>query len=381
MNAGTITNFGETKSVNEVQNQVENASEAQNQAAKDGKSSYGWKQVAIGGVAGIAMGVAGTLVASEGISAAGIDTPVPSADTPVQPADTPVPPADAPVSPSVPVATSVNDSMSFGSAFAAARSEVGAGGVFEWHGKLYNTYYVEEWNAMSPEQRDNFFEAVSNTSNATAASATAAGVTATETADTAESTVGTSYTDVPAATSVNDSMSFSEAFAAARSEVGAGGVFQWHGKTYNTFYAEEWDSMSPAQRNSFFAAAAGNEAAVHTTDEVADVQVVEDTADNEVRVIGVYEDTIGENDVYLGAMEVGDEGVLLVDIDKDGVFDFAAADENHDGVIEEGETADISAANISVEDFAARVAMQDADDLLSSNDMPDYMNDADVSMC
>lgn len=376
MNAGTITNFGETESVNEnvneVQNQVENASEAQDQAAKVGKSSSGWKQVAIGGVAGIAMGVAGTLVASEGISAAGIDN-----NTPEVPQDGT---SDASAA-TVPVATSVNDSMSFGSAFAAARAEVGAGGVFEWHGKLYNTYYVEEWNAMSPEQRDNFFEAVSNTSNATAASATAAGVTATETADTAESTVGTSYTDVPAATSVNDSMSFSEAFAAARSEVGAGGVFEWHGKTYNTFYAEEWDSMSPAQRNSFFAAAAGNEVAVHTTDEVADVQVVEDTADNEVRVIGVYEDTIGENDVYLGAMEVGDEGVLLVDIDKDGVFDFAVADENHDGVIEEGEIADISAANISVEDFAARAAMQDADDLLSSNDMPDYMNDADVSMC
>ncbi len=38
---------------------------------------------------------------------------------------------------------------------------------------------------------------------------------------------------------VNDNMSFNEAFAAAREELGPGGVFTWHGEYYNTFYAEE----------------------------------------------------------------------------------------------------------------------------------------------
>lgn len=42
------------------------------------------------------------------------------------------------------VATGVNDEMSFNEAFAAARSEVGAGGAFEWRGNVYGTYYAEE---------------------------------------------------------------------------------------------------------------------------------------------------------------------------------------------------------------------------------------------
>lgn len=53
----------------------------------------------------------------------------------------------------VTVATGVSDDMSFGEAFAAARAEVGAGGVFEWHGGLYGTYYADEWNHMSSTEK------------------------------------------------------------------------------------------------------------------------------------------------------------------------------------------------------------------------------------
>lgn len=55
------------------------------------------------------------------------------------------------------------------------------------------------------------------------------------------------------ATSVDDSMSFSEAFAAARREVGAGGLFVWHGQTYGTYYKEEWDAMSEADKEEYWA--------------------------------------------------------------------------------------------------------------------------------
>ncbi|NLR94443.1 hypothetical protein [Flammeovirga agarivorans] len=40
---------------------------------------------------------------------------------------------------------------------------------------------------------------------------------------------------------VTDDMTFNEAFAAARKELGAGGVFEWNGTHYATFYAEEVD--------------------------------------------------------------------------------------------------------------------------------------------
>lgn len=47
----------------------------------------------------------------------------------------------------------VDDSDSFAEAFADARAQVGPGGAFEWRGHVYNTYYEEEWNNMSADER------------------------------------------------------------------------------------------------------------------------------------------------------------------------------------------------------------------------------------
>lgn len=57
--------------------------------------------------------------------------------------------------------------------------------------------------------------------------------------------------DIQIASDVTDSMSFSEAFAAAREEVGPGGVFTWHGTTYNTFFKEEWNQLGLADKQEF----------------------------------------------------------------------------------------------------------------------------------
>ena len=54
------------------------------------------------------------------------------------------------------IATHVTDEMSFEDAFKTARQEVGPGGYFEWNGQLYNTYYKEEWNALSVEERQEY---------------------------------------------------------------------------------------------------------------------------------------------------------------------------------------------------------------------------------
>ncbi len=61
------------------------------------------------------------------------------------------------------LATGVNDSMSFSQAFAAARQEVGPGGLFVWHGNTYGTYYANEWNAMTPEDREQYWTDVHHT--------------------------------------------------------------------------------------------------------------------------------------------------------------------------------------------------------------------------
>lgn len=61
------------------------------------------------------------------------------------------------------------------------------------------------------------------------------------------------YADAPVADSVVASMDFDEAFAAARAEVGAGGFFEWNNEFYNTYYKEEWDSMSPDAQEGYLA--------------------------------------------------------------------------------------------------------------------------------
>ncbi len=74
------------------------------------------------------------------------------------------------------------------------------------------------------------------------------------------------------------------------------------------------------------------------------------------------------------------------------VFDVAVTDRNDNGKIEEDEVVDISDRQLSVTDFALASSMQESDNGDTphpetashsqqdqiAEDMPDYMNDADV---
>lgn len=58
------------------------------------------------------------------------------------------------------IAGQVEEQMTFGQAYAAAREETGPGGIFSWHGQVYNTYTVEEWQGLSLGQRQEFLSDV-----------------------------------------------------------------------------------------------------------------------------------------------------------------------------------------------------------------------------
>ena len=107
-----------------------------------------WKFVTLGGVSGILMGAgmmyAGSAVAkeSEDIDEEGQNQSAShTADNGLKVAE-------------------VDESLSFGEAFEAARAEVGPGGVFHWHGGIYNTYTADEWNSMSDGQKYEFAQQV-----------------------------------------------------------------------------------------------------------------------------------------------------------------------------------------------------------------------------
>jgi hypothetical protein len=142
------------------------------------------------------------------------------------------------------IATNVSDDMSFSQAFANAREEVGPGGIFYWNDKPYGTYYENEWNAMSEDDKNDYWDAVYNT--------TSDNNDYTPPAPEPLDILSVSH-------NVSDDMSFSDAFANAREDVGPGGMFYWHGKPYGTYYENEWNSMSDDQHADYW------DAVSHTT--------------------------------------------------------------------------------------------------------------------
>lgn len=216
--------------------------------------------------------------------------------------------------------------------------------------------------------------------------------------------------EVQVATTVNDDMSFGEAFAAARTEVGPGGVFEWHGQLYGTYTADEWDNMTAEERAEYSDHFSWNridhsesDVAQHSTANVTNdddievvsvnheepsVQAVETevvqtevvqagyeepgAGETEVEILGVVHDN--ENGMNFGGMTVGGEEVILVDVDGDMTFDYMAVDANGDNSFEENELVDIQSEQLTVNDLGGFVN-EPTGDMLASNG-PDYTTDA-----
>lgn len=203
--------------------------------------------------------------------------------------------------------------------------------------------------------------------------------------------------DIQIAEGVNDDMSFGEAFAAARAEVGPGGAFEWHGTVYGTYTAEEWNNMSVADRaayNDHFSwnhvnATSGNVATVQPIETNNDIEVVSVNNDEnhhyekqgtpdvvmvddqpEIEVLGVVHDH--ETGANIGGITVDGQEVYLVDVDGDMEFDIVASDLNHNNIVDEGEVADIHGQGLTVDHLGGFTdpndAIQASDDYIANNE-------------
>ena len=187
-------------------------------------------------------------------------------------------------------------------------------------------------------------------------SAMASADDAKESADLAEKHTVKPVGDVKVA-EVNDDMSFSEAFASARKQVGAGGVFEWRGKQYGTYYKTEWDSMSQAEKDRYAANVFGTSSSKSSTTPVQeqlqhDISP-EDLADNTQSPVS-GEDVKGElvgvqtvtdengNPMTIVAAKINGHNSVFVDADVDGYVDVAAMDANADGVLDDNEIVTIA---------------------------------------
>ena len=223
---------------------------------------------------------------------------------------------------------------------------------------------------------------------------------------------------------VNDSASFGEAFADARAQVGPGGVFEWKGQVYSTYYEEEWSNMSAAERAEFhnkidYSTIMGSDNSSSHTSQTSHVNSTESSAsdhvsqtsyetttennhtstvnedvptdtemvDNsnapeEIKVLG-FESVVDANGNQgtIAGIEVDGHQAILIDVDNNGTMDLIAADLNGNGQIDDAEIQDISQANIEVADLQQMMEAQQNNDVYyaSNDDMPDYVNDADIS--
>ena len=198
---------------------------------------------------------------------------------------------------------------------------------------------------------------------------------------------------VMVATTVTDEMSFGEAFAEARAEVGPGGVFEWHGNLYGTYTADEWASMSADEKAEYNNHFAWNNIDSSNSDihgDYADVTITAEPVaeegveavlvdepmnegmlyaqeveqEPEIEVLGIGQDA-ETGSIYAG-IEMGGQEAILVDIEGDGVFDVIVSDFNGDGEISQNEIIDIQDGNITVDDVLS--TMNDNDNLMAGFD-------------
>ena len=200
-----------------------------------------------------------------------------------------------------------------------------------------------------------------------------------------------------------DADNFNDAFAQARAQVGPGGVFEYNGRIYGTYLADEWNEMTPQERAEYqnrVNEVAPSHHVQHDTATIADATEHQETTsdvvavptdaemvsaepvDNEIRVLGVETVQDGDGQVMnVALVECEGDQALLVDVDNNGAIDVLVHDDNGDGQIQETEIHDISEAGLDVADLMQTQAAQEGDVFYTSNDdMPDYVNDADSTM-
>lgn len=206
---------------------------------------------------------------------------------------------------------------------------------------------------------------------------------------------------------------FNDAFAQARAQVGAGGVFEYDGKLYGTYYADEWNEMTAEDRSAYQSRVNGiapspqnshahqsepahrSEPAHHANSyDMADnhqsaseaisthAEVIEvEPTDNDIRVLGVEAVQSPDGQIMnVAILESNGDHALLVDVDNDGVMEVFVHDDNQNNHIEMNEMHDVSRAGIGVVDLLqAQSDYSGGDNLYMANDgTSDYYNDTDI---
>ena len=241
------------------------------------------------------------------------------------------------------------------------------------------------------------------------------------------------YSEAPFAQSVTDEMTFNEAFASAREELGQGGFFEYQGNTYNTYYKEEWEDLSLDHQEAFLTSVhksadyesiqeldalepmdtpledleivEAEEAAVEVEDELIatpiseeqEVEIVDEEVSGGVEYVpmdlnkdgiqdAIATDIDGDDFVDVLAIDANADGIpetYMIDSDDDLTMDTIIIDEQEDGFQGDEPVFKMDQEQVlEIDDFQIDTEDSLSDESLSSNmeeDLPDLDNDADIS--
>lgn len=257
----------------------------------------------------------------------------------------------------------VDGAGSFNEAFAHARAELGPGAAFEYHGRLYSTYYAEEWNAMSPEERAQHQHDIMEGAHPHH-----------ETFAHAANGDGPATYELPA----------------------EGGSVHHDPITVNVV-VNTGSEPSCIPDDPLADLSDDDQVAVLSDDDIAvDSEVtpgeiladdpmdglIAEGGDNEIRVLGVEVVENGDGNLMnVALLADGDDQAMVVDVDYDNTYDVMAHDDNGDGAVQNHEIHDIQHLDLTVNDIMdLQSTPEDNLNLAFNDDMPDYVNDADSIM-
>ena len=225
---------------------------------------------------------------------------------------------------------------------------------------------------------------------------------------------------VPMATCVTDDMSINEAFAAARAELGPGGVFQSHGGTFSTYYANEWQALSPDYQHAFsnypYVFEIDDPAPIHpvpdvvlhhdhfgdlpiyTDEHVNQFILVEDFAGNEIRInpehlgyvvfdddgsiVGITHDGAlydPYDDIYYTGDEIIADDVVVLEPSDEMYEDQIFIADDPDAIVIDSEDEIIIADDVDLSVHEVLDSDVSDMDLMDNDLLADFDNDADIS--
>lgn len=178
---------------------------------------------------------------------------------------------------------------------------------------------------------------------------------------------------------VDNSLPFDEAFVAAREQVGPGGVFYWRGVIFSTYTADEWETMTEDQHDSFAELVRPEVEAKDITDEDIQSQIAQyDEAEPEVDDI-VQDELLAAEDVNEAVVaddvEVAPDMAFEENPVQEENEDFAIADSAIDKINE-----DIAIAGAPMYETSEDIAIADvADEGVAIAELPDADPDVVVA--